>query len=403
MSDPQLWRPFDRENIRNPYPMYERLRQHDPVHRAQTEEWIITRYEDVRSILRDPKFIVGNRLNWLKKGISYFHGKTLDFASIQEVMDGFILFLNPPDHTRIRKFVSQVWNNREVSAIIQTNIRQLLQQTDDNSFDLIRDFSRPLPAMTISKILGLPNGDHTILKDLGTQMIKSLDLYITLRDLRKINEAASEFLIYFKDIIKEKRRKEDDGLISKLLRTNDQQGPLTESELLSTCILLFIAGEETSLGLTGTGIMNLIGHAAASEKLRQDPTLTSYAVEELIRYDAPVQIVGRIAGVSTIIDGKEINEGDTLTLCIGSANRDKHIFEQPDELKIHRMPNKHLGFGAGAHFCLGDWLARVQTQLAIDAVLKTFSTLEITDTELKWNENLSIRSLDTLPLKVTRL
>ncbi len=181
---------------------------------------------------------------------------------------------------------------------------------------------------------------------------------------------------------------------------NKQEGTLSDDELISTCILLFIAGEETSIGLMSTGLYNLLAHPEVLEQLRTNHSKIPTAIEELLRYDSPVQIVGRIAGKDVVIGNKQIKANDTLTICLGSANRDSEIFDRPDEFLLERTENKHIAFGGGAHYCLGDWLARIQTQLMIEALLNRFKKIELVDTKPDWNNNLAIRTLTKLPVKV---
>lgn len=399
MAADHLWKPFDRVHIANPYAMYKRLREEDPVHFSQTGEWIITRYEDTRNVLRNSDFLVGNRFEWLKKGIGYFKYKDLDFSNIEAAMKGFILFLNPPHHTRIRKFIHQVWNSREVSAIIQHNLDTLLSHQSE-SIDLVKDLGKPLPAMTIGKILGLPESDYIYLKEQGTVMIKALDLYISFKDIMRVNEAAGNFISYFRKIVEHKQKNPDQGIISKLIELNAQEKVLDGDELISTCILLFIAGEETSVSLMSTGLYHLISRPDELDDLRSNPGKIATAIEELIRYDAPVQIVGRIAGEDCELNGKTIRKGETLTICLGSANRDPEVFEKADEFIVDREPNKHLGFGGGAHYCMGDWLARIQTEMMIRSLLERYKTIEMKDVAPKWNNNLAIRCLTELPAKL---
>lgn len=399
MAADLLWKPFDREYITNPYAMYKRLREEDPVHFSQTGEWVITRYEDTRNILRNNDFQVGNRLEWLKKGIDYSKDRAIDFSAIESALKGFILFLNPPHHTRIRKFIHQVWNSREVESIIMNNLNTLLPKQADQ-FDLINDLSKPLPAMTIGKILGLPEKDYGYLKEQGSVLIKALDLYISLKDIVRINESAKNFIEYFKQVIIDKEKNPDEGIISKLIHQNKQDQVLDGEELISSCILLFIAGEETSVSLMGTGFYNLISRPAVLNELRNHPEKIPAAIEEMIRYDAPVQIVGRIAVNEYALNGKQIKAGDTLTICLGSANRDPEAFERANEFLIDRPTNKHLGFGGGAHYCLGDWLARIQTQLTLQTLLTRYSTIELLNSVPQWHPNLAIRCLTSLPAKL---
>ena len=399
MATDHLWRPFDSKNITDPYAMYKRLREEDPVHLSQTGEWIITRYEDARHVLRSTDFLVGNRFEWLKKGIGYFKYKEMDFSAIENAMKGFILFLNPPHHTRIRKFIHQVWNTRDVETIVHGNLENLLSKSS-NPLDLVNDLGKPLPAMTIGKILGLPSIDYAYLKEQGSIMIKALDLYISFKDILNINEAAKNFIQYFQRVVEEKEVNPDDGVVSKLIQLNKQEGVLSDDELISTCILLFIAGEETSIGLISTGLYNLLAKPDVMGQLRNDPSKIPIAIEELLRYDSPVQIVGRIAGKDCAIGNKQVKAGDTLTLCLGSANRDAEVFDKPDEFLLSRSENKHIAFGGGAHYCMGDWLARIQTQLMLEALLNRFKKIELVDATPVWNNNLAIRTLTRLPVKV---
>jgi cytochrome P450 len=275
-----------------------------------------------------------------------------------------------------------------------------LLSTKNDTIDLIHDFGKPLPAMTIGKILGLPAADYAYLKQQGSVMIKALDLYISFKDILRINEAAKSFIEYFKKVITEKELKPDNGIISRLIQLNKQEGVLNDDELISTCILLFIAGEETSVSLMGTGFYNLLQHPESLEELRKDQSKIPLAIEELMRYDAPIQIVGRIAGSDTELQGKTIKKGAAITICLGSANRDEDVFDKPDAFLLDRNPNKHLGFGGGAHYCLGDWLARIQTRMAIEALLNRYKNIELIETQPEWNSNLAIRCLTQLPVKI---
>jgi len=401
MSHSHLWRPFELEHIANPYAMYHKLREQDPVHKSQTGEWIITRYEDARNILRSGDFHVGNRFEWLKKSIGYLKDKSYDFTGIEQAMKGFILFLNPPDHTRIRKSLHEVLGGKDVDGIVRANLAQLLHDKT-GAFDVVHELSSPLPSMTISKILGLPDPDYITLKAHGAVLIKALDLYLSLRDIKKINEAAVAFVLYFEKIIDQKSKNPDEGLISQLIRNNESNRELSDEELLSSCIQLFLAGEETSISLISTLFYQLLKSPDSIQQLREDFSKIPSAIEEVIRYDSPVQVVGRLATKDTLMGGKEIKKNDTLTVCLGSANRDPEQFEQPDELIITRSPNRHLGFGGGAHYCLGDWLAREQARITLETFFQNFRDIELESITPIWNNHLAIRCLTRLPVRLTR-
>lgn len=392
MDRSELWRPFDAGNISNPYPMYARLRAEDPVHHSQTGEWIISRYEDARNILRDTRFVVGNRMVKLNR-IREFGKKQYDLDALK-ILKSFVLFLNGEEHSRLRKFILDVWGQREVQQLIENNLAQLLQ-IKPGPIDLVSSIARPLPSMTIGRILGLPPEDFAMLRTWGSRVVKALDIYISLKEVLQINDAAKAFVKYFQEYIT-KPRGNNSGLIDDLLEWNSREKTLSNPELLSTCVLLFIAGEETTSSLLGNGMLHLFSRPDVVSNLRKDQAKISEAVEEIIRYDSPVQILGRFASETCEVGTKEVQRGDTLTICLGSANRDGLQFEQPDELRLDRPNRKHLGFGGGAHYCIGDWLARTQASITFSTLLDRFE-VDLVDTAPNWNHNLVIRSLSSLP------
>ena len=266
------------------------------------------------------------------------------------------------------------------------------------SFNLIEKIAQPLPAMTITRILGLPIKDYELLRSKGNYLLKVLDLYLTFKDLVEIEQGAHFLVEYFEGHIKNKRKQPGKDLTSKIIRLNDA-GPLPASdrELVSLCLFLFLAGEETTVSLIGNGVLNLLKHPKQLQLLRTHPEMILQAIEELLRYDSPVHVVGRIAAIRTKFRGHTIEKGDICTLCLASANRDETVFPSPDQLDITRTPNRHMAFGSGIHFCLGDWLAKRQGALAIHRLLGPEPYIHSVDeTSLEWNNNLSIRSLNNL-------
>jgi pimeloyl-[acyl-carrier protein] synthase len=401
MNDVALWRPFAAENVFDPYPMYQKLREKDPVHLAQTREVIISRYEDVRTILKSNVFETGNRLEWLKRGIEYLQKKEEDLTAINTAINSFILMLNPPQHTRIRNFVASAWNDKDVDAIIKKSISKTLSLVAESQFDAIIEYAQPLSVFTICEILGIDGTQHRYLKDLGLQMSRAVDLYPSLKDLVQINQAAQAFIKFFAVHVAEKKANPDQALLSKLIQKNHEENiGLQQQELISIAIFLFIAGQETSSALIGNGVNLLMRHPEELEKLRGNWPLVNQAVEEILRYDSPVQLLGRIASEEVSLGDKIVHKGASVTLVVGSANRDGSIFEQPDRFNIERKPNRHLSFGSGIHFCLGDWLARRQAQLAIEAFFTEFKNISMISDQPKWNKNLAIRSLQSLPVSI---
>src|ERR1051325_6563671 len=191
-----LWSPFNDSHIGNPYPMYERLRKEDPVHRSQTGEFIITRYSDVKAVLKSSDYRSGNRLEWLSLSIEYFRNRDEDLGNIYKAVNSFVLFMNPPDHTAIRNFVMKTWNDREIEAMIEDVVEKQLRKLH-GTFDVVKDFAQPVPAMVICEILGIPIEDFEYLRLLGGKMVRSLDLYHSMKDLVELNEASGQFVNYF--------------------------------------------------------------------------------------------------------------------------------------------------------------------------------------------------------------
>ncbi len=396
-----LWQPLKEANIRDPYGMYKTLREQDPIHRAQTGEFIVTRYEDIKTILKHPAFESGNRLVWLKQGIRYFENKQEDFRAIYHAMNSFVLMLNGAQHARIRGLVSKVWDQREVDDIITANIRTVVSKLRGKEFDFVADYAQPVPVLTIAAILGVPVTDYVNLMQLGVAMTKTLDLYISLKDLVTMNRAATTFIEYFREQIRLKSDNPDPGLLSKLIQKNKQEGTgLSEEELISIGIFLFTAGEETSAGLISNAMLHLADHPEQLTLLRRNPALINTAVDEVLRYDSVVQLLGRMAKSDCVVADHRIPAGATLTLAVAAGNRDPAAFDQPDVFDITRKPNRHLSFGSGVHYCLGDWLGRRQSQLSINAFLGEYPTITVPPQEYSWYRNIAVRRLNRLMVHV---
>ncbi|HWA33785.1 MAG TPA: cytochrome P450 [Cyclobacteriaceae bacterium] len=394
-----LWAPHAPEYIADPYAMYRRLREEDPVHLSQTNEWIVSRYDDVKFVLKSSLFRSGNRLEWLTRGVQYLGNAGEGFQPIQDAINTFLLFLNPPDHQIIRNFVVKTWSDRAVEDLIKTRIDQQLDQIKGPKFDLVGAYAQPLPVLIISDIMGIPARDYLMLRDLGIKMHRSLDLYHSYKDMVTLSDASKSFVAYFRDLIVEKYSNPDSGLISRLLH-RPLRGQLDDRHLISLCIFLFTASEETTASAIGTGLLNLIRNKELYDHLRLHTDQMSTVIEELLRFDAPVQMLGRIAKTSLELGSKTIPEGAALTLVIGSANRDPLQFASPDILVPDRSPNNHLSFSSGTHFCLGDWLGRIQTQLALIGFMDRFPSVSLADEPLMWKKNLAIRGLRSLVVNV---
>ncbi|MEI9920082.1 MAG: cytochrome P450 [Bacteroidota bacterium] len=387
-----LWSPFDPSHIGNPYPMYERLRKEDPVHRSQTGEFIITRYTDVKHALKSSDFRSGNRLEWLAHGIEYFKNHDEDLGNIYKAVNSFILFMNPPDHMAIRNFVMKTWDDREIDSMITDVVERQLQKLS-GSFDVVKDFAQPVPAMVICEILGVPADEFEYLRALGVKMVRALDLYHSMKELLELNEASGQFVKYFGDLIRKKPKK---GLLGKLVSANEREKFLSEEQMISIAIFLFIAGEETTANSIGTALHDFIG-TNNYQQLRSNPNLLrTTALEEFFRYDGPVHLLGRISKKETVIGNITIPMNSPLTLVIAAANRDEEEFQNAGTLKIDRTPNQHLAFGYGTHFCLGEWLGKLQTRIAVEKFISKFRSAKVGQQNIAWQKNIAVKGMTSL-------
>jgi pimeloyl-[acyl-carrier protein] synthase len=397
----KLWRPLEPAFVANPYPMYQQLRETDPVHQAQTGEWVITRYQDIKEIFKNPAFSAGNRLDWLKRGITYFNNKEEDLYAIYQAMNTFLNLLNPPRHTAVRALIAKAWTSKEVDEIIVRNIDRLLKEIKEKTFDIIKQFAQPLPVLTISDILGIPTNDYRYVKQLGATLTEAFSLYVSFKELVTINQAAKDMISFFREHLEKKKQHPDQSLMSSIISTNQRESVgLTDDELVSLYIFLFNSGEETTSNLIGSGFYNLLRNPESFQQLQQEPEVMPSAVEELLRYDPSVQIAGRMCIENFPLRDKVIPKGATVSLVIGSANRDPEVFKNPNELNITRDPNRHLTFGSGIHYCMGDWLARKQAQLAFTALLSHFKSPKLEENSVEWNKILTFRSLKTMRVTV---
>lgn len=313
---------------------------------------------------------------------------------IVEALKSFIVFKNPPDHTVLRKLIMQAWNNHEIDEIVNENIEIILKRINLPDFNLVTELATPLPAMTITRILGLPLADYEYLEGLSHQMIRSLDLYLTFRQIQNMEKATKAFIDYFEKHAELKSTKPDNSLLSRIIQLNKTSFKIPHHELIANCFFLFIAGEETTAGLIELGLYHLIANQKLDTSLR-DHHLRASTADELLRYDSPAQIVVRIASEEFQLGTQTIRQGDPITVCLGAANRDPEKFAQPEELILTRSPNHHLAFGSGIHRCLGDWLAKREFELLTQKLAHTFRSSALVDQPV-WKENLNMRSLQSL-------
>jgi len=387
--------PMDPEFIADPYPTYHRLRAEDPVHHSPLGFWVLTRYEDVVAALRDPRLV--------KEPIAAFVAAR--FGAAMPAMGLSMLDRDPPDHTRLRGLVNKAFTPRVVEALrphIQKIVDRLLARVEGaGTMDLIEEFAYPLPVTVICQMLGVPVEDRERFKQWGLDIARGLDAILLPADsdvARRSAAARRALAEYFRALIAERRAAPRGDMLSDLIAAEEAGDKLSEDELLATCILLLVAGHETTVNLIGNGTLALLRHPAQLRRLRENPGLIGSAVEELLRYDGPVQRTARIPSADVTFDGLTIGKGEMVMPFIGAADRDPAQFPDPDRLDITRTDNRHIAFGWGIHFCLGAPLARVEGQIAISTLVQRLPKLALATDRPEYRQSLTLRGLTTLPV-----
>lgn len=388
--------PASREFHTDPYPFYHRLRAEDPVHRTPEGYWVVTRYPDVMTVMRDQRF---GREDF-GPAISAVYGD--DSERVPRPM----VFRDPPAHTRLRSLVSKAFTSRVVEGL-KPRIREIVERRLDlvqkgGAMDLIADLAYPLPVTVICELLGAPAEDADTMRQWTADITRSLDALglQSDREIVKRGRAARHLLgEYFRGLLPERRLNPRADLLSQLLAAEELGDRLSEDELIATCVLIFIAGHETTVNLIGNGMLALLRHPEQLLRLQSDPSLIDGAVEELLRYDSPVQRTARIATEDVEIGGKVIPRHALVVAAIGAANRDPAQFAEPDRFDITRPDNHHLAFGFGIHFCLGAPLARVEAQIAIEALLRRMPRLSLAIDTPQWRQSSTLRGLTSLPVR----
>ncbi|MBI2703627.1 MAG: cytochrome P450 [Mycobacterium sp.] len=389
-------------SLENPYPIYSVIRTVRPVlevpvpNYAGPGVWMLTRYRDVHSVLRDPRFSVERmRAPLMRDNLD----RMPEFLRQSATGMRSMLIMDPPDHTRVRKLVNQAFTPKRVAALrghIEVIVRELVDEAQaKGSFDLIHDVAEPLPAIVIAELLGVPAEDHRQFRQWSSAMINGFAS--PGAEARATGaEAARQIFDYLADIIGARRRAPREDLISAMIAAQEERDALTDAELLATGNLLLLAGHETTTNLIGNGTLALLREPDQWKRLGKEPALLPTAIEELLRYDGPVQATVRVALEDVAIDDQVIPEGSLVLVSIGSANHDPDTFENPDQLDLARVPNPHLAFGFGTHFCLGAPLARLEARLAFDALTQRFPGLSLVDDRPVYRTNPVLRGLTSL-------
>ncbi len=391
--------PFSPENRLDPYPHYHALRAEDPVHYwPLSQGWVLTRYADVVSVLRDPRVSADRTRSTMSQilGPPPIPEEFLDtFEAIQRRS---MLTMDPPDHTRLRRLVTKAFTPRMVESLrprIEQIVADLLAAVGDGKMDLIRDLAYPLPVTVIAEMLGVPIEDRATFKRWSEELLVLTEPFVPIEGAL---HSAAEMRRYLEGVYAERRRQPRNDLISALVATDEDGDVLTEQELFAMCLLLLIAGHETTTNLIGNAVLALLRHPDERRRLQADPTLMRNAIEEFLRYDSIVQATARVATEDLEVGGKAIRTGEFIILVLGAANRDPAEFPDPDRLDVCRQDIQHVAFGNGIHFCLGAQLARTEALIALDALLRRYPRFEGDHDQLHYKTTALLRGLQSLPL-----
>ena len=403
---------FGQEFRADPYPTYAAMRAQWPIYGqpyadGSSTTWFVTGYDDVAAVLRDHKRFVKDYRNTLTPAEQ---AALPEEPSLLRLVSHHMLNLDPPDHTRLRGLVNKAFTVRMVEQLaprVQLIADQLIDAVAARGhMDLIEEFAFPLPIIVIADMLGVPARDRNRFRSWSHALVAPTpNLQRNTKKLEKSRRLMEDFIAYLRGICAERRSRPQDDLITSLLQAEEAGDTLTEEELFSMVLLLVVVGHETSVNLIGNGMLALLTHPPQMEALRADPTLLPRAVEEMLRYDCPVERAPmRFAACDTEFGGQQIRRGDSISLVLGSANRDQRLFSCPATFDIHRDGaddhGSHLAFGLGIHYCLGAALARLEGRVAVAALLDRLPNLHLTvdPATLRRRTNPIMRSLVRLPV-----
>jgi len=385
----------------NPYPWYAHLRDHAPLHWSTLASGapvlLVTRYQDVLAILKDARF-----------GKDIFNARPMPWwqrAIFGRINASNMLKSDPPTHTRLRRMASGIFHARQI-AQLRPHITQIAHQLVDNvvaqgEMDFMRDFALPLPITVITEMLAIPSRDHALFHHWSNAIIVS---GILSGERLWAGREMVQLSTYMRRLITQRRRHPGDDVISQLIAAEHDGTRLSQLELVTTTILLLIAGHETTVNLLGNGLLALLQHPTQLAQLQAHPEQIPGAVEELLRYANPVQLVNRYAREDVVYAGVAIPRGTQLQLVLAAANHDAHAFAQADVLDIDRDTGRHVAFSQGIHYCLGAPLARLEGEVAFGVVLARLNDIQLACdvTDLRWRPTRELRGLSALPIRYTR-
>lgn len=410
--DTPVFDPFDPLWTRDPFALYAELRERAPISKNELGFWVVTKHADCLAILRD-KRVSSDSLNIAVDRMPEGFRTPIseDDPMARAVLEQRpFLFRDPPDHTRLRGLVSKAFTPKVVEGLRPRThqvvdeligaARQRASDERDHTVDLVEEFAYPLPVRIICELLGVPAEDHEQFKTWSGALARGIDpdFLLTPEMIEQRNQGVLQFTQYFFELLAERRRAPGDDLLSALVQVEQDGSFLNEGELLSTCILLLVAGHETTVNLIAGGALALLRHPDQAHIFRTEPSVTRSGIEEMLRYVSPVQLTGRTLLEDCEFGGVHFEAGDFAMLLLASANHDPEQFEGPERFDVTRNPVNHLGFGFGIHHCLGAPLARMEAREALGALMREVPGMALATDDVSYKSNVVLRGMKALPV-----
>jgi cytochrome P450 len=397
------YNPSDPAVLADPFLLYRRMQDEEPAHWSpRLKGWVFTRYDDVKRVCLDTH-MSSDRLRPFFAALP--PAEAARMADLVRYLTLWMVFRDPPEHTRLRRLAAKVMNVRSIHAL-RPNVEEITAWLieaigDREEFDFIADFAGPLPALVIMDALGAPRGELGRLKRLSDEMALFIGSARETKGKYGRAEAAThEMAGLFRELIAQRRSAPRRDMLSELVHLEDGGDRFSEDELVATCILLLFAGHETTTHHLANGLLALLRFPGELAKLRADPSLAAAAVEELLRYDGPIGAQVRIVQERQELHGRTLQPGERVFLLMNAANRDPRAYKNPDRLDLGRDGVPHLTFGFGAHICLGFPLARLEGQVAIPAALARWRHIELAGSRLDWIDSMVLRGMRAMPVRV---
>lgn len=405
-ADVPMFNPFDPIFRANPYPFYEQWREHSPVMQTPLGFTVLTRYEDVARTLRGAEFARDIEAHVEARPDDPRNARRERLRQRREEgqIAKSILNLDPPDHTRLRRLVSLAFTPSAIERL-RPRVQQLVDDVLDTAADrgtmeVVEELAFPVPFQVISDLLDLPTDGSEQIRDWSQTLTASLEPTADDATMDATEIASQQMGEYLRGVIDHRRQHLGDDLLSALIQAEEAGDRLTEPELLSFVVLLYVAGHETTVNLIGNGMLALLRHPDQLRMWAADPSLDVNAVDELLRFDGPVQQTVRVPLVDVEYGDVTVKANTMVMTVLGSASHDPEVFEAPETLRLDRPnANRHLGFAAGIHYCLGSSLAKLETNVAITSLIRRFPEIAL-DGEPHWRDRLTIRGVDHLPVSL---